>query len=274
MTVYSHSRLSSFEQCAFKYKCKYIDHLEPDFKQSIEGFLGNQVHNTLEWIYNHSEKEKLELDIVIQNYIENWNKEFNPTIKIIKPNLTPEFYFNKGIKFLIDYFMKHKPFKDNTIATEKKIFVNLNQEGTCKLVGYIDRLVHNKETNIFEVHDYKTSASIKSQEELDNDRQLALYSIAIQDEFNPLDISLIWHFLDFNQTLTSKRTTEQLERLKQEIISLIKKIESTVDFPPNLGILCNWCEFQSKCPDFQRNINEIKLTSNKPKEKQVSLGSF
>lgn len=276
MTIYSHSRLSTFEQCAFKYKCKYIDQLDPDYKQSIEGFLGNQVHDTLEWIYNNPEKEKLELDTVIQYFIEKWNKEFSSEIRIIKPDLTQEFYFNKGIKFLINYFMKHKPFKDNTIATEKKIFINLNQSGTHRLIGFIDRLVHDKDKNIFEIHDYKTSASIKSQEELDRDRQLALYSIAIWNEYNPNDVHLKWHFLDFNQILTSKRTYEQLENLKKEIISLINKIESTIDFPPNLGILCNWCEFQSKCPDFQRNIHEIKLTPNNinNNEKQVSLGDF
>jgi putative RecB family exonuclease len=273
MTIYSHSRLSSFEQCPLKFKFRYLDKIEPDFKQSIEGFLGNKVHDTLEWVYNHSEKESIELDQIIKYYAENWSKDFNPSIKIIKQDFTAEFYFNKGIKFLIDYFMTHKPFKDNTIATEKKIFINLDKEGTYKLIGYIDRLVHNKDKNTLEVHDYKTSNSIKSQEELDKDRQLALYSIAIREEYNPVDVHLVWHFLNFNKAVTSKRTIEQLEQLKQEIVSLIKKIESTTEFPSSLGILCNWCEFQSKCSDFKRNSGAIKLKSN-CKPKQTSLNVF
>jgi len=274
MTVYSHSKLSTFEQCPFKYKLRYIDFIEPDFKQSIEGFLGNKVHDTLEWLYNHPSKDILESDQVIKYYIEEWNKDYNPQIKIVKPDLTAEYYFNKGLKFLINYFLKHKPFQDGTIATEKKIFVNLDSEEKYKLIGYIDRLVHNKETNIFEIHDYKTSASIKSQEDLDNDRQLALYSMAIWNKHNPNDVHLKWHFLDFNQTLTSKRTSEQLEKLKQEIIKLINKIEGEIDFPPQLGCLCNWCEYQSKCPDFQRNKMELRLNSNKCNDKQVSLNNF
>lgn len=213
-----------------------------------------------------------ELDEVIQHFVISWNNDFTNSIKIIKPDLNLEHYFNKGIKFLINYFMKHKPFKDNTIATEKKVFVNLDNKGEYKLIGYIDRLVHNRDLNILEVHDYKTSSSIKSQQELDNDRQLALYSIAIREEFKDAeDVHLIWHFLDFNQTLTSKRTSEQLEYLKQELIDLIIKIESTTDFPPNLGCLCNWCEFQSKCQEFQKNINQIQLTS---KTCQSSLEDF
>ncbi len=250
--IYSHSRLSAFEQCPLKFRFRYIDCLEPDFKDTIESFLGGKIHETLEWVYNHQEKNSLELDSVIQHFVENWRKEFKPQIKIVKPNLTSEFYFNKGIKFLIDYFLKHKPFKDDTIATEKKVFVDLDEQKNYQIIGYIDRLVHNKETNIFEIHDYKTSSSIKSQKELDSDRQLALYSIAIRNEFKESnDVHLIWHFLDFNQTLISKRTTEELEQLKQEIIKLINKIENETDFFPNPGCLCNWCEFQSKCDNFR-----------------------
>ena len=249
MTIYSHSRLSTFEQCPLKFKFKYKDKLTPDIKQTIEGFLGNQIHNTLEWIYNNSKERIFKLDEIIQNYIENWKKNFNHEIKIINQDYNAEHYFNKGIKFLIDYFFKHTPFKDNTIATEKRIIINLDSEGKYKIQGYIDRLVHHKDTNIFEIHDYKTGKFIKTQEELDKDRQLALYSIGVKELFEEVnDVHLVWHFLDFNKEMISKRTEEQLEQLKEEIIELINEIESTTEFTPNPGSLCKWCEFQSYCP--------------------------
>ena len=250
MVIYSHSRLSTFEQCPQKFKFKYVDKIDPDFKSTIEGFLGKQVHNTLEWIYN--EDRDFELDDIIKHFIENWNKELTSNIKIIKEDLTIEDYFNKGIKFLINYYLKNQPFKDNTISTEKKVYVNLDKEGKYKLVGFIDRLVYNEETNIFEIHDYKTG-SLKSQEELNRDRQLALYSIAIRDLFDNIEeVDLIWHFLDYNEVKRSRRTLEQLDSLKKEIRELIDKIESTRDFEPKTGVLCHWCEFQSKCPAFQK----------------------
>jgi len=249
MVTYSHSKLSTFEQCPLKFKFRYIDRLKPDIEQTIEGFLGTKVHETLEWIYTEILKnrtQEITLDEIIKHYALSWNKDYLDTIKIVKKDCTPEDYFNKGIKFLIDYFVSNKPFKDNTIEIEKKIFVNLDSE--INLIGYIDRLVHHKDTNIFEIHDYKTSGTLKSQEELDKDRQLALYSIAIMETFNASDVHLIWHFLDFNKKIISKRTPEQLEELKREIIQLIKKIESTNEFLPNPSCLCNWCEFQSYCP--------------------------
>jgi len=259
MTTYSHSKLSTFEQCPLKFKFRYIQKIQPDFKQSIEGFLGNKVHDTLEWVYNHPNKHFLILDDLIEYYATNWQKDFNQEIKIVK-DLTAEVYFNKGIKFLIDYFQKHTPFKDNTIATEKKIFFTINHEKNHQIIGYIDRLVHHKDTNIFEIHDYKTSGTMKSQTELDKDRQLALYSLAIREQHNTKEVHLIWHFLDFNQQVISKRTTEQLAQLRQDIIQLIEKIESATEFPPCQSILCRWCEYQSNCS-----------TTNKG---QTSIGNF
>lgn len=251
MTIYSHSRLSSFEQCPQKYEFRYIKRLKPDFDQSIEAFLGSAVHDTLEWIYKHPEKD-FSLDDIIKYFVEYWSRDYKPNMKIVKEDVTAETYFNKGIKFLINYFLKHSPFKDNTIETEKKIFISLDGNREYQMMGYIDRLVHHPETNIFEIHDYKTGA-VKSQQDLDRDRQLALYSLGVMETFKDVrEVKLVWHFLDANKELTSKRTMEQLQTLKRESLELIKKIESTTEFPTKKSILCNWCEYRSNCPEFTK----------------------
>jgi len=252
MVIYSYSRLSAFEQCALKFKFRYIDKLKPDIEETIEPFLGHKVHETLRFIYEEvANGRTLQLDEVIQYFIYHWNNDFNENIKIVKQEYNAEHYFNLGIKYLVDYFLAHSPFKDNTIATEKRIFINLDPEGKYKLQGYIDRLVHNKETNIYEVHDYKTNGFMKSQEELDKDRQLAIYALGIKNNFeNVEDVHLIWHFLAFNKKILSKRTEQELEDLKKEIIQLIDKIESTTDFQPNPSKLCKWCGFRSNCSLF------------------------
>tara|TARA_Y100000031_G_C8166711_1_gene359719 strand:- start:647 stop:1123 length:477 start_codon:yes stop_codon:yes gene_type:complete len=158
--------------------------------------------------------------------------------------------------------MKHKPFDDNTIEVEKEIIFNLDEDGKYKIKGFIDRLVYNLETEEYEVHDYKTSNNLPKQEFLDKDRQLALYSIAIKEIFGEeKKVILIWHYLSFNQKLYSKRTDEQLKKLKQETLELIKKIELTTEFPPKKSVLCGWCEYKQICSAF----------GNKPPEKQLLL---
>jgi len=266
MVVFSHSRLSTFEQCKLKYKFRYIDNIIPDIEKTIESHLGSVVHKTLEWLYNWVKKSRIPtIDEVIVNYSENWKEDYEEDIPIVKRYMTVGDYFNKGIQFLISYYTKHKPFDDNTIAVEKRIIFNLDEKGEYKIRGFIDRLVYNLKTGEYEVHDYKTSGNLPSQNILDKDRQLALYSIAIKELFGEeKKVILVWHYLSFNKRLHSKRTDEQLKQLKEETLNLIKEIESTTNFPPTKSALCHWCEYKPICPAW----------GNKPPEKQMSLKEY
>ena len=58
MAVYSHSKLSAFEQCPLKFKYRYIEKKTPDIEKTIEAHLGSIVHNTLEWIYSQATRNK------------------------------------------------------------------------------------------------------------------------------------------------------------------------------------------------------------------------
>jgi len=265
MKIYSHSRLNTFEQCRLKFKYRYIDKIIT-IEKSIESFLGKIIHNTLEWLYNKVKEKKIpSIDEVITYYSNNWEENYKPTIKIVKKEFTTKDYFNKGVQFLLGYYMKHKPFNDNTLEVEKRIMINLDEKGEYKLQGFIDRLVHNLEKDEFEIHDYKTGNSLPTQEKIESDKQLALYSIAIKELFGKdKEVLLIWHYLAHNQKIVSKRTNEQLQQLKKEIIELIKEIELTTEFPPKKSILCNWCEYKSMCSE----VNKDKKLDNYIKEKK------
>lgn len=249
--IYSHSKLKTFDQCKYRYKLRYIDRVPPEIGKSIEAHLGTVVHNALEWLYKEVKKGRTpELDELIIYYSENWQKEIEEhkkEIVIIKKGLEIKDYFEKGIGYLINYYTKHKPFKDKTVEVEKKIVVDLTD--THKLQGYIDRLVYNEETDEYEIHDYKTSNSAPTQDSIENDTQLALYSIGIKEnlDYNK-EIKLVWHYLSFNQKVESRRTEENLKKLKEDTIKKIEEIESTAEFPPSKSILCNWCEYKNICP--------------------------
>jgi len=251
MTIYSHSRLNSFEQCPLKYKLKYIEKIKPEIEKTIESHLGTCVHDTLEWLYQKKiDSEPVpNLEEVLRYYLEKWKKDFTKDTLIVKKNLTEEDYLNKGVKFLIDYYQKHKPFSDGTIELEKKIMIILGERGEYKLTGFIDRLVYNKEKDEYEIHDYKTANALPSKEKIDRDRQLALYSIGIKDLFGKSKSMLLtWHYLAHDTQIFSRRTDLELEELKKSIIQLIDRIESTTEFPAKESVLCNWCEFKPICP--------------------------
>jgi len=252
--IYSHSRLSSFEQCPLKFKYRYIDKIIPEIEKSIESVLGITVHETLEWLYKESEKNVPNLDKTIIYYLDKWQQNYNPKINIVKKNLTEKDYFNLGVEYILNYYTKYQPFKENTLEIEKKIFFNLDEQGEYKIIGFIDRLSYNLKTNEYEIHDYKTANTLPTQERIDNDRQLALYAIAIKNIYGQdKEVKLVWHYLAYNKKITSTRTNLQLENLKKQTLELIKKIESTTEFPPNKSVLCNWCEYKNICPEFKKN---------------------
>jgi putative RecB family exonuclease len=258
MGYYSHSKIASFEQCPYKFKLRYIDKIKPEIEKSIEAHLGTCVHDTLEWIYTEVKEKNIspQIEEMLIYFTEKWKENYNEDIVIVK-DLSPEDYYNKGIKFLIDYHQKYSPFRDGTLELEKRITLNLGENNEHKITGFIDRLVFNPTTEEYEIHDYKTANTLPTKEKIEEDRQLALYSIAIKESFgNSKKVKLVWHYLAHNTRIESRRTDEQLEQLKKEILTLIKKIETAKDFPRKRSILCKWCEYQNICKE--KAIKELK----------------
>jgi putative RecB family exonuclease len=270
--IYSHSRLSTFEQCPLKFKFKYIEKI-PELKKSIESCLGKAVHGTLEWLYLNAKEGKIrEIEEVIQQYVKNWEENYDPQTMIVNQGLSKEDYFNKGVAFLLNYYTANRPFDDNTLEVEKRIVVELDEQGEYKIQGFIDRLAYNLEKNRYEIHDYKTANNLPSQDSMDADRQLALYSIAIKEIYGgDKEVILIWHYLAHNKKIHSKRTPEQLTELKKQTLELIKKIELTREFPPKKSALCHWCPYKSICPAWGNKPFKIERQKTLNSEEELDI---
>ncbi|MFB6246219.1 MAG: RecB family exonuclease [Candidatus Pacearchaeota archaeon] len=270
MPSYSHSKIKTYEQCPLKFKYKYIDRVTPEIDKTIEAHLGQAVHDTLEWIY--SQNQPPSIDEAIQKYIEFWKEKWTENIRIVKEEKSPKDYFNKGIQFLTEYYPKHYPFDDGTLECEKKVKIEIGQDGKYKVYGFIDRLVYNYKTSEYEIHDYKTSSTFPSQEEMEQERQLALYSIGLKDEYGyEKEVKLIWHFLEHGKEIQVKKKNDQLEKLKQETLEKIREIETATYFPRNESILCYWCEFRNRCGEDKRKEQEEKNKKEKPNSDYVSI---
>ena len=268
MTVYSHSRLSCFEQCPQKYKLKYVDRVETEVEQSIEAFMGSRAHDTLEKLYQDLKFQKLNsLDELLGFLRDEWEKNWSDSIVIVKEEYTSENYLKMAEKFVTDYYNKYKPFdQGRTISLEERIQINLDDSGDYKLQGYIDRVMESEE-GYYEVHDYKTNSRLPLAEYLDKDRQLALYAIGVKERYPDVkDIKLVWHFLAFNKEIDSTRTDEELIELKKSVIELIDRIESEEKFVANPSTLCDWCEFKPIC----RQWSHLYMIREKPENEYMS----
>ncbi len=193
MTICSHSRLSCYEQCPQKYKLQYTDKVKTETRESIELFLGKRVHETLKKLYRdiQYQKENTLEDLLVFLHI-RWTKNWNDLIVIVKEKYRPKDYLLIAERCITNYYKMYKPFdQGRTIALEERILINLDESGEYKLCGYIDRLTEI-EDGCYEIHDYKTCSRLPSLETIENDRQLALYSIGIKQRYPDIkDVRLI-----------------------------------------------------------------------------------
>lgn len=262
---YSISRIESFEKCPLQYKYRYIDRI-PLKVETIEAFLGTQVHEALKEFYDFIKNKIVKpKDWLLSKYEELWTKDFSDSIKIVKTEFSAEDYYQKGKKSLIDYYDEYEPFdRTKIVKTEESIYFSLKQDGAeYSFVGILDRLDWNDQEKIFEIHDYKTSASLITQEEADQDFQLPLYQLALKSKWPEAEkAKLIWHFLLFNKQIESSRTRRQLIEIQGRVIEKIKAIEACQEFTPHKSALCEWCDFQEICPLWKHPKQVEKLEEN------------
>ena len=276
MATYSHSKISTFEQCKYKYKLQYIDKVKVEIPTTIEAFMGDMVHQTLEHLYKLKNfKKRVALNVLIKFYRDLWDKNYSDDILIVKAEkekLTATNYKKMGEKFITHYYERMKPFEEMTILgleTQDRMTLPDGNQWHVR----IDKLGCDSEGNYY-VCDYKTNSRMKDQEEADEDRQLALYSVWVKDKFKDAkSVKLIWHMLAFNKDAVSERTDEQLEKLQQEVCDIIKEIEITTEFPTNVTPLCDYCVFKEICPSFkhQEELSKKETIEEFKKDEGVQL---
>lgn len=263
--LFSFSRIETFEKCRLQFKYRYIDNLRAEV-ETIEAFMGSRVHEALKELYafvkNRVVKPK---DWLLSQYETLWRKNFHSSLKIVRSELSSDDYFEKGRKCLIDYYHEYHPFDQTKIVkTEEPLYFTMRrEEEEFPFYGILDRLDWNDKERRFEIHDYKTSATLMSQEEADKDLQLSLYLLALSDKWPEAEkAKLIWHFLLFNKEIESSRSKEQLRRLRQTTVEKIKEIESCQQFHPHKSALCDWCDYQDICPLWKHPLQMDKLDIN------------
>jgi RecB family exonuclease len=124
-----------------------------------------------------------------------------------------------------------------------------------RFVGYIDR-IDRRPDGAIEVIDHKTG-KLRSQGEVDRDRQLTAYAFAcarggLRDPASgqvleaPARLGL--HFAEPGLMVWTTRSAEQLEAFGAGLVEEVGAIRRR-EFGPRAGAACRWCEYRATCPD-------------------------
>jgi putative RecB family exonuclease len=249
--IFSHSRLSTFERCARRFQYRYVLNI-PAEGESVEAFMGKRVHEVLERLYQFAARGMVpSLARVLARFRANWSEQFDGArLRIVRSELCAEDYQRSGERCLENAYRRLYPFDDETLGLERELAFPLDAEGLYPVRGVIDRLVRARD-GALEIHDYKTGRRVPSQDELDRDRQLALYEIGVRSALREEgEVRLVWHYLLPNQLRTSSRTPEQLEALRESTRAAIDRIRAETSWEARPGRLCAWSEYRAHSPAF------------------------
>ena len=247
----SYSSLNTYETCPLKYKYHDIDKIkEPKSKDQVFGTL---IHSVLHY-YHTPALLAPNLEQALDFFAKRWNSE------VFESELEERSAFTEGVKIIERYCRDNAPGDFTIVDLESRFSIEIGDEvnGWHTISGIIDRI--DKTEHGYEIIDYKTTKKMPSQEKVDNDLQLSIYLKAFLDRYpkeaehlETITVSL--YYLKHGVKLSSTRTREQLERIDQEFLAVIKSIEEG-KFEPLLSPLCDWCGYQKICPLWKHKFAE------------------
>jgi putative RecB family exonuclease len=236
-----------------QYRLRYIDQIDVERRETVESFLGRRVHEALQYLYDRLGEGALLTEQELLTHLEDaWEREWHDQVKLVRADQTVADYRETAARCVANYYRANHPFdQGHTVATEMAIVFALDGAHDVHIKGYIDRLVRLA-PGFYEIHDYKTSRRLPTQTEIDRDRQLALYQMAVNQMMPDVrQVRLVWHYLAHGRRLRSLRSPESLDDLRRDTLALIERVEAAGqrgDFPAVRSRLCSWCDFRSVCP--------------------------
>ncbi|HOM77863.1 MAG TPA: UvrD-helicase domain-containing protein [bacterium] len=227
----SYSQIDIYDNCPLQYKYKYILNL-PSLPSHALSF-GNSIHNTLKEFHEKLLFNEVSLEELWQIFEKNWEplgyEDEEHRLERFKSgkNLLKNYYesLDKSIK---------------PVALEKSFKLKL---GTVTLGGRIDR-IDNVEGGV-EIIDYKTGSE-KTQKEVDKDKQVTVYALAVKEGMglNPVKLSL--YFVEGSGKISTTRTQKDMDAIKEEVEKVVELMREG-KFDPKPGFHCRWCDYRSIC---------------------------
>lgn len=257
----SYSAIDTYLQCPQRYKFQEIERIRA--AKGKEAIFGSLIHDTLRFMFERTPLFPT-LDEVVGYYRERWparevflEEAKRDALKRAWSEEEEKAYFEDGVRLLKRFYEKNAPWNYTVVDLESRFEVALTDEKTGEthiLAGIIDR-IDKLPDDTYEIIDYKTAKRMPSQDAINRDLQLSLYSLGLQNRWphlKPEDIKLSLYFVKHGEKLSTRATAETTEKTKQHILKTVAEIQEKAragkNFEPLPSILCNWCGYRPMCP--------------------------
>lgn len=247
--TWSYSRMSSFDDCPYKWYLKYL--CGEKGKDMFFAQYGTFVHELLADFY----EGKFTADDTYLRYIRGFKYQVN----VYYPNRNVwRRYFENGADYLKNLSM---PADRKVVGVEKEVHFEVDG---VPFIGFIDRL-DQFEDGSFAIVDHKSrilkprsgrKKPTKSDEELDKYlRQLYLYSRYLEQEMGVLPTRLCINSFRSGTFIEEPFHEEVYREVLRWAVDEVRMIEQEEEFPPEIDwFRCtNLCEVQDFCEYYQQN---------------------
>ncbi len=242
---FSYSALSTFENCPrqYQYQAIYGIPTPPDPNFSF----GGTMHSTLQEFFKAVEQTKqsslfteFQPDYSLKRLLEIYEEKWIPVGYTTREHM--ELRKERGREILKVFHERFSQNVPNVKYLEKSFALRL---GEYTIRGRIDR-VDEKPDGSVEILDYKTG-NVRTQKDVDNDLQLALYALATQQELKLPVSGLTLLFLDSDEAVTTVPNEKVLEKAKKTVQELGDRINAS-DFAPTPDkMTCKFCPYRKIC---------------------------
>ncbi len=247
----SPSSASTFEQCARRWKLRYIDHL-PD-PPGVAALAGTFAHRVLELLFQHPAGQRTR-DRAKALAREAWpDTETDPHFQALDLDEAARREFRwKGWLAIEGLWKLEDPMRIDVVATEQNL---LTQVGGVPFRGIIDRLERAPDGTL-EVTDYKSGRAPSVRYSDDRLKQVLLYSAAVAAHTGEQPSRARLLYLG-QRTIDVAVTPSAVEPVVDALgvtWSHMHDACTTEVFEPRPGPHCGWCPYTAQCPEGQAEI--------------------
>ena len=235
MLKLSHSSISTYDSCPFKWKLKYVDRMKEKPKHYFS--FGLAIHAALESMYGG---EACPDECAVQAaFIAAWSKA---GYKDLKAEMKAQ---REGKEMLDKFYTAFAPTWAKPLAVETEFNIRIDH---VHVRGYIDR-VDILPDGTLHVLDYKTGRPLEPGRQSD-DPQLTMYQIAAEQMFPESKVGRVsfLHAPSLAWASSPAHGDVLVQDLRSHILAVAAAISAS-QFPPKPSEpSCQWCDFKAHCP--------------------------
>ena len=257
---YSYSKISTYKQCKFKFKLKYLDK-NFLYSANIATDFGSLIHETEEGIAKAIQSE-VPIDYVAlkNNFIiearkiaQRYPLEFFKEDKSGRTYQEKTYLYLESAIYRLENFMKNNP-NLKIIGIEQNF--EYNYDDIHSFNGSIDRAFIDINTGEILIQDIKSWAVPAQKSELKAPLQFAVYMMAAEKLWDvPVEKIRCEYDLPLCNEVQPATSENIIEEGRAALDKLFKGIHDN-DFKPTVSALCHWCEYNP--------LNNSDIIDSKP----------